>query len=108
MTCEIAVMNREAIALAADSAETVLGGKIFPSAEKLFSLSRSQPVGIMIYGDADISGVPWETVVKRYRDKLGKQTYDTLSEYGKGFIEYLERNEDGLIPDEAQESICQM
>ena len=37
MTCEIAVMNREAIALAADSAETVFGGKFFPSAEKFFS-----------------------------------------------------------------------
>ena len=104
MTCEIAVMNREAIALAADSAETVLSGKIFPSAEKLFSLSRSQPVGIMIYGDADISGVPWETVIKRYRDKLGKSTYASLSEYGKSFIAFLENNDDGLIPLEAQES----
>ncbi len=104
MTCEIAVMNREAIALAADSAETVFSGKVFPSAEKLFSLSRSQPIGIMIYGDADISGVPWETVIKRYRDKLGGKTYDNLSKYGKSFIEFLERNDDGLIPVEAQES----
>lgn len=104
MTCEIAVMNREAVALAADSAETVLGQKVFPSAEKLLSLSRKQPVGIMIYGDADISGVPWETIVKRYRDKLDKDTYDSLSDYGRSFIEFLETNEDGLIPDEAQES----
>ncbi len=97
-------MNREAIALAADSAETVFGRKIFPSAEKLFALSRNQPVGIMIYGDADISGVPWETIIKRYRDKLGKKTYDKLDEYGKSYIEFLEKNEDGLIPEEAQES----
>lgn len=97
-------MNREAIALAADSAETVFGRKIFPSAEKLFALSPNQPVGIMIYGDSDISGVPWETIIKRYRDKLGKKTYDNLAEYGESYIEFLEKNEDGLIPDEAQES----
>lgn len=104
MTCEIAVMNREAIALAADSAETVFGRKVFPSAEKLFCLSRGQPVGIMTYGDADISRVPWETVIKRYRDKLGKKTHDSLGEYGQSFVEFLEKNEDGLIPDAAQES----
>lgn len=104
MTCEIALMNREAIALAADSAETVFGRKIFPSAEKLFALTRSQPMGIMIYGDADISGVPWETVIKRYRDKLGMRTFDNLNKYGENFISFLESNEYGLIPDQAQES----
>jgi hypothetical protein len=103
MTCEIAVMNREAVALAADSAETVFGRKIFPSAEKLFALSRNQPVGIMTYGDANISGVPWETVIKRFREKLEANTYPKLEDYGKSFIGFLEKNEDGLIPDEAQE-----
>ncbi len=103
MTCEIAVMNREAVALAADSAETAFGRKIFPSAEKLFALSRNQPVGIMTYGDANISGVPWETVIKRFREKLGDDTYAKLEDYGGSFIGFLEKNEDGLIPDEAQE-----
>jgi hypothetical protein len=103
MTCEIAVMNREAIALAADSAETMLGRKIFRSAEKLFSFSGKKPIGIMIYGDADIAGVPWETVIKRYRDYLGDGVFKTLEEYGKDFIKFLERNDNGLIPDSAQE-----
>ena len=67
-------MNREAVALAADSAETV-GRKVFRSAEKLFSLSRS--VGIMTYGSSTLAGVPWETIIKRYRDEPN-MTYETL------------------------------
>ncbi len=53
MTAEIAIMNKEAIALASDSAVTSIqenGQKIFTSANKLFSLSKYHPVGIMIFG----------------------------------------------------------
>lgn len=103
MTCEIAVMNREAIALAADSAETVFGRKVFRSAEKLFAFADKKPIGMMMYGDASISGVPWETVIKRYREKFGNRSFKTLEEYGNDFIQFLERNENGLIPDSAQE-----
>jgi hypothetical protein len=103
MTCEIAVINREAVALAADSASSIgYGRKVFPSAQKLFSLSPNHPVGIMVYGDADMLEVPWETVVKRYRDQLGTQTFPTLGEYGENLIAFLERNEHDLLPDIAQ------
>jgi hypothetical protein len=51
MTCEVAVMNKRGIALAADSAVTLGNGKkIYHTAEKLFSLSPSLPVAIMTYG----------------------------------------------------------
>jgi len=99
MTCEIAVMNREAVALAADSAETV-GRKIFRSAEKLFALSRA--AGIMIYGATTLAGVPWETVIKRYRNELGDTRYETLKEYGDSFIKFIEENENRLIPESTQ------
>jgi len=74
MTAEIAILNREAIALASDSAVTLMGNsspKIFTSANKLFSLSKYQPVGIMIYQNASFMEVPWEVLIKIYRDKLG-------------------------------------
>ncbi|HMB45614.1 MAG TPA: hypothetical protein VKL21_07315 [Candidatus Methanoperedens sp.] len=67
MTTEIAIMNKHAIALASDSAVTMsqeAGEKIKTSANKLFALSRYHPVGIMIYGSADIMEVPWETIIK--------------------------------------------
>ena len=45
-------MNKKGIALAADSAVTIGDSKIYNTANKLFSLSKINPVGIMIYGNA--------------------------------------------------------
>jgi hypothetical protein len=81
MTAEIAIMNREAIALASDSAVTMTGEreqKIFSSANKLFALSKYHPVGIMIYGNANFMDVPWKTIIKVYRNELGKKKFNTL------------------------------
>jgi hypothetical protein len=67
MTCEVAVMNKHGIALAADSAVTLgAGEKIYHGAEKLFQLSPSTSIGVMTYGNADLMGVPWEIVIKSY------------------------------------------
>ncbi len=72
MTAEVGVMNRMGVALAADSAVTVgrAAGKIYTSADKLFQLRHDKPVGIMIYGNASLLGVPWETIIKTYRDSV--------------------------------------
>jgi len=105
MTAEIAIMNKEAIALASDSAVTMVGEagqKIFTSANKLFALSKYHPVGIMIYGSAIFMEVPWETIIKIYRNKLGKKKFATLKEYADDFIEFLD-NGNPLFPDSVQE-----
>jgi len=88
-------MNRLAVALAADSASTVSGEnshKIWNSANKLFALSKCQPVGVMVYNNASILGVPWETIIKTYRAQLGKTGFDTLEEYGENFFQFLNAN----------------
>lgn len=92
MTSEVVVMNRLAVALAADSATTVSGPnsqKIWNSANKLFALSKSHPVGVMFYNNASILGVPWETIIKEYRAALGCKSFDTLEEYGSDFLTFL-------------------
>jgi len=92
MTAEIAVMNKEAIALATDSAVTIgdeNNRKIFTSANKLFALSKYYPVGIMVYGNADFMGIPWETIIKIYRNDLGEKKFNTLKEYADEFITFL-------------------
>jgi len=90
MTAEILIMNREAVALAADSAVTLgEGEKIFTSANKIFSLSRHKPIGIMVYGNANFMSVPWETIIKMYRKKYADIEFPTLKEYAFHFIEYL-------------------
>jgi len=91
MTCEVAVMNKRGIALAADSAVTLgEGKKIYHTAEKLFSLSPSVPVAIMTYWMANMMSVPWETVVKIYAQKLGNRRFDTLDQYANDFLGFIE------------------
>lgn len=105
MTAEIAIMNKEAIALASDSAVTVRGEpeqKIFTSANKLFTLSKYHPVGIMLYGNAALMGIPWETIIKIYRKNLRKDRFETLEEYANNFIDFLD-NENSLFPVSVQE-----
>ena len=63
MTCEVAVMNKRSVALAADSALALgTGKKIYHTAEKLFSLSPAIPVAIMTFGAADMMNVPWDSL----------------------------------------------
>lgn len=104
MTAEVAVMNKQAIALAADSAVTFpqeMGGKIFPSASKIFTLSKYEPVGVMIYGNASLMDVPWETIIKVYRNHLGKRTFKTINAYAEDFLSFLAKNEQ-LFPEDVQ------
>lgn len=91
MTAEVTVMNCTGVSLAADSAVTIghQATKIYTSAEKLFQLSNSAPVGIMIYGNAGFVGVPWETIIKEYRKTLGNKTFNKLEDYSKNFIAFL-------------------
>jgi hypothetical protein len=99
MTAEIAILNRGSVALAADSAVTCQrqgGEKIYNSVNKLFMLSKYHPVGIMVYGTADLMGVPWETVIKSYRKRLGCGSFSTLREYVDDFLAHL-HPDDGVL-----------
>lgn len=90
MTAEIAVLNSSGIALAADSAVTIAGKKVYNSANKLFALSKIHPVGFMIYGAASFLNTPWETLVKHYRKTiLGSRSFSTLQEYADDFQKFL-------------------
>ena len=71
-------MNKNGIALAADSAvtiETPKGVKIYNTAHKLFTLSKYHPIGVMIYGE-----------------KLGEKIYPRLTDYADDFIGFLSAN----------------
>src|SRR5207247_2403231 len=94
MTAEIAILNRSAVALAADSYVTISTRTQPPQnktylANKLFTLSKFKPVGIMVYGNADLIGLPWETIIKQYRCELGEKSFDTIDEYADDLISWL-------------------
>ena len=106
MTAEIAILNKEAVALAADSAVTMegeAGEKIFTSANKLFTLSKYHPIGVMIYGNALFMDIPWETIVKSYRNKLGSKQFSKLEEYANDLISFLD-NGNPMFPDLVQKN----
>lgn len=108
MTAEIAVINKSAIALAADSAVTIStprGVKIYNTVNKLFALSKTQPVAAMIYGGASLISIPWEPLIKRYRSQLGSKFFQTLEEYANDFFEYFDNNV-GILPADAQDQFA--
>jgi hypothetical protein len=108
VTAEIVIMNREAVALAADSAVSLMAGpgdrpqKIFTSADKIFELTREHPACVMIYNNAAFMGIPWQTLITIYRASLPASPFDTLEEYARHFIDFL-TGEEGLIPDSVQQ-----
>ncbi|MEJ6656891.1 MAG: hypothetical protein QNL70_12905 [Pseudomonas sp.] len=108
MTAEIAIMNRNAVVLAADSATTVTSWKngiqeirYFKGANKLFELSYSCPVGLMIFGSAGLQGVPWELAVKAFRHQSGQETHEHLPGYADQFFRFVECNTQ-LFSDESK------
>jgi hypothetical protein len=104
MTAEIAILNRNAVAMAADSAVTLQlpgGQKIYNTVNKLFTLSKYRPVGVMVYGSADFMRIPWETIIKTYRSQLYDKKYDGLEEYASDFINFFGR-ENILFPEQLQ------
>ena len=104
MTAEIAILNTGAIALAADSAVTwgnESTAKIYNTVNKLFTLSKYHPVGIMVFGNAELLGVPWESLIKVYRQKAGDRRFDHLDAYAKSFLDFLNDNV-MLFPADAQ------
>lgn len=104
MTSLVAVLNNQAVALAADSAVTTqgpFGQKIYNTVNKLFTLSKYHPVGIMVYSSAEIMGVPIETAIKVYRERLGHRSFDTLEEYYDHFTLFL-KAEPLLFTEEAR------
>ncbi|CAM6393692.1 hypothetical protein [Citrobacter freundii] len=110
MTAEIAVFNKSAVALAADSAVTISGGgkhKIYNGAEKLFALTKHHPVGVMVYGAGDLCSAPWELVIKAYRKKIGDSHFPNLEDYVNDFFDFLEKSRDIVTPGMREDSLYQ-
>ncbi len=92
MTAEIAILNRTAVALAADSLVTLSsqrGRKTYDSAEKIFELSRSQPIGLMIYNNAQHLNAPLEVVVRSFRSTLLTAEFDRITDVWPAFNNFL-------------------
>jgi hypothetical protein len=99
MTAEVAVMNAQGVALAADSAVTLdsslkssVGGRAFSTADKIFGITPRDPIAAMVHGSASFMGIPWETILKTYRRSLGTRSLATVADYAADFATFLEGN----------------
>ena len=94
MSAGVIIMNKNAIALAADSAVTIGNHlAIHNSANKVFALSKVAPVGVITYANATFMDIPIEVIIKQYKHDLGCKKFDKLSEYLEDFLSYLTQNQ---------------
>lgn len=92
MTAEIALLNRRALAFAADSAVTISDGtndKIYNSAEKIFELSRKVPLGLMLYNTTEFVGVPLDVLVRKFRSDCDER-FDDARDACRKLVCFLE------------------
>lgn len=95
MTAIVGILNRRGLAFAADSAAThksASGYKISNNANKIFSLSKYHPVGVALYNNLDFMGVPWDSIIKQFRNSQKDKHYDTLHGYVAPFFTFLKSN----------------
>lgn len=93
MTSEIAVMNQRAVALAADSAVTLIDGGtvvVRNDQRKLYNLMEGRAVGVMFFGVADIMGHPWEHLIEHYQKKVRPKQFAHLGDYAASFTGMLD------------------
>ena len=104
MTAEVAIINKSAVVLAADSAVTItVGGseKVYNSVNKIFDLGMGCPLGLMVYGNLDFMGIPFETLVKVYRKERALASFPTISDAFDDFLSYLRTYPVGSEDEEA-------
>jgi len=103
MTAIVGILNRQGIAFAADSAATLTVSsthKITNHANKIFELSKKEPIGIVMYGNMNLMKLSWEQIIKMYRQKLADMKFEHLKEYADDFFSFVRDlmapNQDGV------------
>jgi hypothetical protein len=94
MTAEVAILNKGAVALAADSKVSIGGSrpeKTYDTQNKIFTLSKVHPIGILIYNNADFMEYPWETIIKLYRARKRAEAESTVEAWAADFVRFLKR-----------------
>ncbi|WP_175816741.1 hypothetical protein [Burkholderia diffusa] len=92
------------MALAADSAVTFTsfaGGAqqhtYATGANKIFQLTKTASVGVMLYNNAALQELPWELIIKSFRAEVGGERKKSLAEYAVALADYV-REHAALFP----------
>lgn len=102
MTSVVGILNKQGLAIAADSAVTRTRNKSGKQEEKatkngnkMVRMSNDDPIAVMITGGADFLGVPWDVIVRRFRQRKGeeKKHYPTVEACVNDFFDYVASND---------------
>ncbi len=97
MTAEIAILNKNGVVLAADSAVTISSNsgrdKAYNAANKLFSLGVNKNISFMIYGNSEYMGIPWEIIFKEFRNETKTHNFENVETCAKKFFKFLNKKQ---------------
>lgn len=72
MTIQAIISNKTSMILCTDLQQTIDEYKSYIGVKKIFEIKKNKPLGIMINGFMDFEGVPLETLISEFKEKLGK------------------------------------
>lgn len=94
MTSEVLIMNRQSLALAADSAVTTGGGGMNPlvtlEAEKLFQIGEH--MALMVYNRGDLIGRTWSQIAEAFVAKHGLKSYASVEACAEALFDFMQGN----------------
>ena len=111
MSTGVCIINRNGIALAADSAGTYIsdtGNKMFyNSMDKVFSISENNICGLIAYGNMSIYNVSVEQLIKEFTLYLNSKTpFNDFFEVWQYFESYIKERYQYYKFDEAEKGYC--
>lgn len=108
MTAIVGILNKRGIAIAADSAVTFTNAiqevaiqnknekvisikdKVINSGDKMLRLKDKQPVAVMIVGNALLTKIPWDVIIRWYRKQNDSSGFPKLENYVQHFKSFVE------------------
>lgn len=99
MTAEVGILNKQGIVLAADSAVTIGGNRVYNTTNKLFTLGPNHFIGLMVYGNAEFMNHPWSTIFEAFGRSIGSDKLESTQLYADKLVEFV--RESNFLQDKA-------
>lgn len=94
MSAIVTILNKSAVAVAADSALTHVCNngkeKVWNTTRKVFQLIPGQPIGISTTGYAEFMEVPMDLIIGLYGKQSEGKSFGTVREYAQDFMDWLQ------------------
>lgn len=93
MTTVVGILNKKGVAIAADSAVTrnrrERDSKCTKNGNKMIRLCEAVPISIMLTGNNEFLGTPWEVIIRQYRTRRGKEKHPTVKAAAEDFMRFV-------------------